>query len=127
MALISGCCSAEIWLANAMTSGSVEWSGTMADNSTACSWCGIMLVAKATSSALKPAGCPVMTGSSCRVVGVAVREFAWLEHEDRNNAAAMAANDGGDASGARRHDITVPDTPPGYAITVWPGETPKAY
>jgi len=52
MTLISGCFAAEIWLARAMSSVLVERSGTSADNSTACWWCGIMLVAKATSSGL---------------------------------------------------------------------------
>ncbi len=64
MVSISGCWAAEIRVASSMSSGLVERSGASADSSTACWWCGIMLVANATSSALKPAGSPVMTGSS---------------------------------------------------------------
>ena len=36
--------------------GLVDRSGTIADISTACWWCGIMFVAKATSASLKAAG-----------------------------------------------------------------------
>ncbi len=52
MMLISGCCTVAIWLASAVSSGFVERSATSFDSSMACSWCGIMLVAKETSSAL---------------------------------------------------------------------------
>ena len=57
MVLISGCCSPAIFAARAITSGSVERSGTIAASSTACWWCGIIICANITSSALWAATC----------------------------------------------------------------------
>ena len=74
MVSISGSWAAAICWASSISSGLVDRSGASADRSMACWWCGIMLVAKATSAALKPAGWPVITGvSAAWVIGVTVR------------------------------------------------------
>ena len=52
MVSISGCCSPAIFAARAITSGLFERSGTIAASSTACWWCGIIICANITSSAL---------------------------------------------------------------------------
>ena len=64
MVSISGCWAPEIWLASATSCGFFERSGTIAASSMACWWCGIMLVAKVTSSVSKPAGAALITAVS---------------------------------------------------------------